>query len=175
MERDDNSLQREPMYRQWQFSTELPVAVAKGDLDEVQVLVRQFKSCQIPGQAVEEGARRGRLEFLQWMHLHGCSLPVIDADIEIALRENQLELAMWLRDIQLRDDLEPPLTRLLDWACAAAMHGNLSMVRWCWEELKRYNKGVFDLASRTWVIDLGPRALKKWQQKVGRRSCWSGC
>ncbi|KAG1687477.1 hypothetical protein DVH05_005168 [Phytophthora capsici] len=62
-----NFLRSEPQYYQWQFWKITIVAVELGDLKLMQWIFSHFKGCVVPVKAVENAAKDGHLELLQFL------------------------------------------------------------------------------------------------------------
>lgn len=117
---------RLPGVRQWQFTEGMLNAVSDGNMTLVELLSTKFQGCHMHSTVVEEAARRGRVEILQWLVANRSDVRWTDREVAAAIRGDHFELAKWMKD----KVTTASVVMLERWAAIAAGKGNLEMLQW---------------------------------------------
>lgn len=145
----------DPLYRQWVYTRTMAMAAHAGRLDMIQFLTARFPGCYVTF-AVDEAARNGHLEILQWLHHHHDNVKWGAGELTIAMRCNHFEVAQWIYnnvpgaadyfwDVEKVAAAESGDLRMLKWALSRSradpllslteyavqsVHGNLEIIKW---------------------------------------------
>jgi len=150
----------DPFYRQWVYTKVMAMAAKAGRLDMIQFLTARFPGCYVTF-AVDEAARNGHLEILQWLRHHHDNVKWGAEELPIAMRCNQFEVAQWIfNNIPGAADYFGDVEKI-----AAAESGNLRMLEWALSRsrtdpllsLTEYavqsSHGTFEIIK--WLVDNG--------------------
>ncbi|POM72896.1 Hypothetical protein PHPALM_10322 [Phytophthora palmivora] len=119
-------------YYRFQFTKSLRAAVELGDLEIVQWVLKHFSGCTAEENVVEEAARCGRLDILEYLleygRCYGDDQNVIlwgGDDMANAIQEGHGEVAQWLYENI------PDARRNLEYVMEFAVrHGDISLIQW---------------------------------------------
>jgi hypothetical protein len=117
---------RFPGVRQWQITEGLKHAVAAGNLQLVALLSKRFNGCYVSSAVVEEAAKTGKVEILQWLVTNRNDVRWTDREVAAAIRGDHFELAKWMKE----KVTTASVVMLERWATTAARKGNLDMIQW---------------------------------------------
>jgi hypothetical protein len=98
-------------------------------------------------KAMDDAARKGQLEVVQWLHNEGCTVEVM----KLAAENGHLEVVQWLH----KNRSEGCTVNAMDWA---ARHGHLEVVQWLHENR---SEGC-TVGAMNWATENGHLEVVQW-------------